>query len=154
MVTEPPSQPREDGSPHGVDPTGWPEPPVHPGYPGYPPAYPGQPAAYPGYPGYPPAYPGYPPGLRPEPPEASDVRAQAIIALCINLIAIGSCCALLSIPAVVTSGLAIGRVDTDLPTARRLVTWSWGLLAGNVVLVLLVAVAWFGLFTGMGTAFP
>ena len=49
------------------------------------------------------------------------------------------CCGLASIGGAIMAGMAIGRVDTDLPVARRQLAWSWGLLAANLLIALVVA---------------
>jgi branched-subunit amino acid ABC-type transport system permease component len=91
---------------------------------------------YPGYgaPGYP--TPGYPTGRS---PEASSLRGQAITSLILNILAVVFCCGLASIGGAIMAGMAIGRVDTDLPVARRQLAWSWGLLAANLLIALVVA---------------
>jgi hypothetical protein len=96
----------------------------------------GYPAPQYGAPGYP--APGYPMGPV-RPPEAQSLRTQAITALILNILAVLFCCGLASIGGAIMAGLAIGRVDTDLPVARRQVAWSWGLLAANLVIALIVA---------------
>jgi hypothetical protein len=68
------------------------------------------------------------------------VRTQAIVALVLSGVSLLFCCALPCVASIVTSSLALGRVDTDLPAARRLVAWSWGILAGGVVLGILIVV--------------
>jgi hypothetical protein len=153
----PPSPPPEASPPYGA-PYGTPPPPPEApppsatpyGTPAPPPEAPpygaptyGQ-AGYPapqygsgyGAPGYP--APGYPMGPV-RSPEASSLRSQAITALILNILAVVFCCGLASIGGAIMAGLAIGRVDTDLPVARRQLAWSWGLLAANLVIALILA---------------
>jgi hypothetical protein len=97
--------------------------------------------------GYPPQYgAAMPPYGWSRPPEASSLRTQAIVALVVSVASVLFCCSPLLIASAITSGIAIGRVDTDLDSARRLVRWSWGLVIASVVL----GVAFFAVFVGMG----
>jgi len=81
---------------------------------------------------------GYPPAYPVRGPEASSVRTQAIAALIVNIIATVFCCGLASIAGAIVAGVSLSRVDSDLPGARRLVAWSWGLLAANIVIAAIV----------------
>jgi hypothetical protein len=79
------------------------------------------------------------------------VRTQAIVAL------IANCCGLLlcglTLPGVITSAIALSRVDHDLPSGRRLLMWSWILLALAVVVFALLMVAVVGLIA-VGSTSP
>ncbi|MFI6602288.1 hypothetical protein ACIBHX_39065 [Nonomuraea sp. NPDC050536] len=64
-------------------------------------------------------------GHPPPRPEADKARANAIVALVLNCLAIPSCCNLLAIPGAIMAGLALGRVNNDTAGARRMLVWSW-----------------------------
>jgi hypothetical protein len=73
----------------------------------------------------------------------------------LNIISVLFCCLPLGIAGAITSGLAIGRADTDVASAKRLVGWGWGLLAASIVvgiggLILLFA---FGAFSESSTTY-
>jgi hypothetical protein len=94
--------------------------------------YGGSPYAPPGqnpYP-YPPA-PGHP--YAPLSGEAQSLRTQAIVALVLNGLSI-FCCGILGIPGVIVTALALGKVHHDVPGARTLVKWGWGLLIASLAL--------------------
>ena len=158
---QPGGRPSDEAPPQGPDPyvPGY-DPYGQPGYPppgypasgytaGYPPGYgppPGyeQPAGY-GQAGYPqPTYPTYPtyPGYTvypypppyPVPPPGDGPRNQAIAALVANVVAAVLCCPLVGIAGIVLSAVAMSRSDRDPDSARRLVKWSWGVLAATIVL--------------------
>ena len=142
MTTPPgeePGQQPEVPPPYGT-------PPGHGTPPGYgappPPAY-GVPPAY----GYAqPAY-GYP-GWRD--PAADSVRTQAIVALVVGIVLGLLCCIPGGIGSAVTAGLAMGRVDRDVASARRLVRWSWGITAASVVLGVVAVVLLLAFASGPG----
>ena len=58
----------------------------------------------------------------------------------LNIVAGLFCCALPSIAGAIVAGLAIGRADHDLPSARKLVAWGWGLLVASVLLGIVIVV--------------
>ena len=93
------------------------------------------------------------PARPPLSPEANGVRNQAIIALVCNATLVLLTCflALPSIGGIVTSSIALGRVGTDVPGARRLVKWSWGLLAASVALGILAIISIVALFASSTT---
>jgi hypothetical protein len=144
-------QPPQYGTPpaYGSPPYGTP-PPAYGALPPYgaPPAY-GAPPPYGAPPAYgaPPTYgappygaPPYGGGYQPETPEQSSLRHQAIAALVVNgiLVVLSCLAALPSLGGVITAAIAIGQVRTDPVNARRLVRWSWGLLAATVILTILL----------------
>ena len=52
------------------------------------------------------------------------------------------CCGVLSIPGIIVTALALGKVRHDLRAARTLVNWGWGLLGASVALwVVFIALA-------------
>jgi hypothetical protein len=67
-------------------------------------------------------------------PEASSTRTQAIIAMTLNIVSVLFCCAPLGIAGAIVAGIGIGRSDTDVASAKRLVAWGWGLLIASAVL--------------------
>ena len=145
-MSQPPAGPSPEPSPepeqpYGQQPGGPPPygtPP--PGY-GAPPGY-GPPAAYGPY-GTPVPY-GYPqPGYGYagwRDPASDAVRTQAIVALVVGILLGLACCIPGGIASAVTAGIAMGRADTDVASARRLVRWSWGITATSVVLGVVVLV--------------
>ena len=141
---------------------GTPQPPPPPppyeappsyGTPPPPPSYGTPPVA--GYGPPPPPY-GYAPAPMPygsswmpaRSPEASSARTQAIIAMTLNIVSVLFCCAPLGIAGAITAGIGIGRADTDVASAKRLVAWGWGLLIASAVL----AVVGFIIFVVFGLA--
>ena len=79
-----------------------------------------------GAPGY-----GYgPPGT----PARSSSNASTIAALVCNIVAVVTCCGVLSIPGAITSAIAMSRVDTDPESARKLTLWSWVLFGLSFVI--------------------
>lgn len=76
---------------------------------------------------------GYGYGTPPR-PNTDGSRANAIVALVLNLIATVSCCNILAIPGAVLAGMALGRLENDLGTAKRMLVWSWVLFAAGFVL--------------------
>lgn len=68
---------------------------------------------------------GYPPP--PKQPNADGPRANAIVALVLNLMATMACCNLLAIPGAILAGLALGKVSTEPESAKRMLVWSWTL---------------------------
>ena len=80
---------------------------------------------------------GYgPPGMPTKPPN----NGSTVAALVCNIVSVVLCCGVLSIPGVVTSAIAMGRMHSDPESARRLTTWSWVLFGISVVLGLIVIV--------------
>lgn len=74
---------------------------------------------------------GYgPPGV----PQNQASNGSAIAALICNIVLFMFCASLLAIPGIVTAALAMGRVQTDPQSARRLTIWSWALFAVVIVL--------------------
>lgn len=106
--------------------------PPQPGYP-VPPPYP--PPGYPGGAGS--GYTGGYTGVGSS-PEQQSTRTQAVVSLVLNILSVLACANVLGIVGAILAGVALGRLDTDLPSARNLVRWSWILLVGGLVLLLLV----------------
>jgi hypothetical protein len=78
---------------------------------------------------------GYgPPGV----PQNQASNGSAIAALICNIVLFMFCASILAIPGIVTAALAMGRVQTNPQSARRLTIWSWSLFA--VVIVLGIAI--------------
>ncbi|GAA0573907.1 DUF4190 domain-containing protein [Actinomadura livida] len=78
-----------------------------------------------GYSGY-----GYgPPGMPTKPPR----DANTVAALVCNIVGVLLCCGVLSIPGVITSAIAMGRLQSDPESARKLTVWSWVLFGASVV---------------------
>jgi hypothetical protein len=50
-----------------------------------------------------------------------------------NILGVLFCFNPLGIGGAITAGIALGRCDTDVQSARKLVNWGWGLLAAAVV---------------------
>ncbi|MBI4944104.1 MAG: hypothetical protein HY830_25465 [Actinobacteria bacterium] len=157
-----PEPPRPDAGPpaYGTPPPYGP-PPGSPGYgpPGYGPpgsGY-GPPYGYAqyGYAQYGPQYGyGVPYGVWQRSPEATSLRTQAIVGLVVSAVLVLLCCSPLLIASAITAGIALGRVDQDLDSARRLVRWTWGLVIASVVLmvVLLAVLIGAGAFSAGGAA--
>jgi hypothetical protein len=101
-----------------------------------------------GYPGgYPATQPqGYYGAPRPTSPEQSSTRTQGILALILNIVSVLFCCNLFGIVGAVLAGIALGRVDNDLPSARNLIKWSWILLGGGLALAVIGAILYFAFF--------
>jgi hypothetical protein len=79
-----------------------------------------------GYPGH-----GYgPPGMPTKPPG----NGSTVAALVCNIVSVALCCGILSVPGVVTSAIAMGRLQSDPESARKLTVWSWVLFGASVVL--------------------
>lgn len=88
-------------------------------------------------PGY--GQPGYgygPPGV----PYQTQSNGSTIAALVCNAVAILLCCNIVAIPGVVTAAVALGRTQTDPPSARRLTIWSWSLFAASVFIAIIVLI--------------
>ncbi|MFD0691886.1 DUF4190 domain-containing protein [Actinomadura fibrosa] len=81
-------------------------------------------------PGYGYGYGYGPPGV----PHAPSSNGSTIAALVCNIVGIVLCCNILAIPGVITAAIAMGRVQTDPRSARKLTIWSWCLFAASVVL--------------------
>ncbi|MBC6460293.1 hypothetical protein [Actinomadura sp. HBU206391] len=76
---------------------------------------------------------GYgPPGV----PYGSSGNGSTIGALICNILLTVLCCNLLAIPGIVTSTIAINRVQTNPDSARTLTAWSWVLFAANIVIMI------------------
>ncbi|XRQ11233.1 DUF4190 domain-containing protein [Actinomadura welshii] len=102
------------GEPYGSDPYG------------------GGPDPYGGAYGY-----GYgPPGMPTKPPS----NASTIAALVCNIVCVAMCCGIVSIPGVVTSAIALGRVQSDPESARKLTMWSWILFGVSLVLGIILII--------------
>ncbi|WP_433466769.1 hypothetical protein [Spirillospora sp. CA-128828] len=90
-----------------------------------------------GQPGY--GQPGYgygPPGV----PYGAPSNGSTIAALVCNAVAILLCCNIVAIPGVITAAVALGRTQTDPPSARRLTIWSWSLFAASVFIAIIVLI--------------
>ena len=120
------SEPGPTHQPYGQDPYGQSSPYGQPGY---------------GQPGY-----GYgPPGV----PHRATSNGFTIAALVCNAVAIVMCCNIVAIPGVITAAIALGRVQTDPESARRLTIWSWSLFAASLVIgvALLIVYVLFGIMS-------
>ncbi|MBD2900246.1 hypothetical protein amrb99_92470 [Actinomadura sp. RB99] len=86
------------------------------------------------------AYGSYgPPGV----PQAPANNGSAIAALVCNCVVALLCCNIVAIPGIVTGALALGRVQTDPASARRLTIWSWSLFAASLLIGIIIAVVYF-----------
>jgi hypothetical protein len=86
---------------------------------------------------------GYgPPGV----PRGSASSGAAIAALVCNIVAVVLCGGIFAIPGIVTAAIAMGRVQTDPESARRLTIWSWVILGISIVL----AIVLIGVFVALG----
>lgn len=151
-----PSEPSNPSNPSGTA-SGSPESPAHgtggyPPPPGYPPGQPGYPSGQQGYPAPPPSPPpGYPGGYSGgytggytgagTSPEQQSVRTQAVVSLVLNVLSLLAMANVFGIAGGILAGVALGRVDTDLGSARNLVRWSWIVLVGGLALLLLAVLA-------------
>ncbi|MEV0593033.1 hypothetical protein [Nonomuraea cavernae] len=98
--------------------------------------YPYQPYGAP-YGQQPPPYYGQDYGYgQPPPPHSEGPKAQSIVALVLNLLAIVSCCNILAIPGAVLAGMSLGRATTEPEAARGMLVWSWVLFATGFVLTI------------------
>ncbi|MEV4006892.1 DUF4190 domain-containing protein [Actinomadura sp. NPDC049753] len=82
-------------------------------------------------PGY--GQPGYgygPPGV----PHRTTSNGSTIAALVCNAVAIVMCCNIVALPGLITAAVALGRVQTDPESARKLTIWSWSLFAASIVI--------------------
>lgn len=85
------------------------------------------------------AYYGYgygPPGV----PQTPTRNGSTIAALVCNCLLTAFCCGLLAIPGIITSGIALGRTQTDPDSARNLTLWSWVIFAINIALMVALVV--------------
>jgi hypothetical protein len=96
------------------------------------------------------AVPG--PGYGPPIPPAS--QGSAIGALVCNIVATFFCCFLLAVPGIITSAIALGRIQTDPESARNLTKWGWGLFIVQAVLGLILGVIYFVLILSGALADP
>jgi hypothetical protein len=80
-----------------------------------------------------------PPGV----PQAPANNGSAIAALVCNCVVALLCCNIVAIPGIVTGALALGRVQTDPASARRLTIWSWSLFAASLLIGIIIAVVYF-----------
>ncbi|GAA2171202.1 hypothetical protein [Actinomadura napierensis] len=127
---------------YGGRPPGWQDP--YGGYGGTPgwddPGGYGQPGY--GQPGYgQPGYPYGPPGV----PQAPTSNGSTIAALVCNCVVAVLCCNIVAIPGIVTGALALGRVNTDPQSARKLTIWSWSLFAASILIGIVIAVVYFAI---------
>ncbi|MEO3829409.1 hypothetical protein [Actinomadura sp. B10D3] len=93
--------------------------------------------------GYQPGYgqPGYgygPPGVPYQPAN----NGSTIAALVCNAVAILVCCNIVAIPGVITAAIALGRTQTDPPSARKLTIWSWSLFGASVAIGVIVLIVY------------
>ncbi|MFG2085862.1 MULTISPECIES: DUF4190 domain-containing protein [unclassified Spirillospora] len=88
----------------------------------------------PGQPGYGYGPPGYPAKPR--------NNANTTAALVCNIVGVLLCCGILSIPGVITAAIAMGRVESDPESARKLTIWSWVLFGVSIVLGIILAVVY------------
>jgi hypothetical protein len=97
--------------------------------------------------GYPAPQPhGYYGTPSPASPEQSSTRTQGILSLILNIVSVLFCCNIFGIVGAVLAGIALGRVDNDLPSARNLIKWSWILLGGGLALAVIGAILYFAFF--------
>jgi hypothetical protein len=83
---------------------------------------------------------GYgPPGV----PYGSSGSGSAIGALICNILLTVLCCNVLAIPGIVTSAIAVNRVQTDPDSARSLTAWSWVIFAANIVIGITLIVVFY-----------
>jgi hypothetical protein len=83
------------------------------------------------------------PGYRTATPEQASTRTQAILALVLNIVSVLLCGNIFGIVGAVLSGIALGKIDADLPQARTLLRWGWILLAGGLALTVLAVLGIF-----------
>jgi hypothetical protein len=82
---------------------------------------------------------GYgPPGVPYQPAN----NGSTIAALVCNAVAILLCCNVVAIPGVITAAIALGRTQTDPPSARKLTIWSWSLFGASVAIGIIVLVVY------------
>ncbi|MBO2464604.1 hypothetical protein [Actinomadura violacea] len=79
-----------------------------------------------------------PPGV----PHAPASNGSAIAALVCNCVVALLCCNIVAIPGIVTGALALGRVQTDPASARRLTIWSWSLFAASVLIGIILLIVY------------
>ncbi|WP_242900565.1 DUF4190 domain-containing protein [Actinomadura terrae] len=80
---------------------------------------------------------GYgPPGV----PYGQTRDGSTIAALICNIIGVALCCNILAIPGVVLAAIAMGRVQTDPESARKLTMWSWIMFVAAIVLGIVFAI--------------
>ncbi|MEU9022989.1 hypothetical protein [Actinomadura sp. NPDC048394] len=118
------------------------------GYGGVPPGWHDPYGGYGGTPGWddggaygPQGHPYGPPGV----PHAPANNGSAIAALVCNCVVALMCCNIVAIPGIVTGALALGRVQTDPASARRLTIWSWSLFAASLLIGIIIAVVYFAI---------
>jgi hypothetical protein len=86
---------------------------------------------------------GYgPPGL----PQRPASNGSAVAALVCNIVLFVTCASIFAIPGIVTSALAMSRVQTDPESARRLTVWSWALFGVTIV----IGIALIGVLIAIG----
>jgi hypothetical protein len=86
---------------------------------------------------------GYgPPGL----PQQPASNGSAIAALVCNIVLFVACASIFAIPGIVTAALAMGRVQTNPESARRLTVWSWVLFG----VVIVIGIALIGVLIAIG----
>ena len=73
----------------------------------------------------------------------SQTPGSTIAAIICSCLALGFCCNILAIPAIVTSVMAASRAGRDLESANRLTQWSWVILTLAFVLPILAGVTLF-----------
>ncbi|WP_245667493.1 hypothetical protein [Actinomadura macra] len=88
--------------------------------------------------GPPPGYGYGPPGV----PYAPASNGSTIAALICNIVAIVLCCNIVAIPGVILAAIAMGRVQSDPHSARKLTLWSWILFGASIVIGIVVLVLW------------
>ncbi|MDL4820469.1 hypothetical protein [Actinomadura opuntiae] len=86
-------------------------------------------------------YPYGPPGV----PHARPSNGSTIAALVCNCVVAVLCCNIVAIPGIITGALALGRVNTDPASARRLTIWSWSLFAASILIGIILAVVYFAI---------
>ncbi|GAA2872308.1 hypothetical protein GCM10010517_32630 [Streptosporangium fragile] len=92
-------------------------------------------------------------GYAPPPqPGNEGVRTHAVVALVVSIVMAMSCYVSLGgITGAILSGIALGKVDTDVRTARNLLKWTWISIGANVALIVLGIVAF--IIAGINGAF-
>jgi len=91
---------------------------------------------------------GYgPPGV----PATTASNGSALGALIANIVLSMTCCGLLAIPGIITSAIAMGRVNSDPASARNLTLWSWIIFAVNIVIMVAIVIVYVALNARSGT---
>lgn len=125
---------------YGGTPPGWQDP------------YGGQGWADAPYPGAqpPPGYHPYaygPPGVRPT------SNASTTACLVCNIASVLLCCGILGIPGAIVAAIAMGRVDSDPASARKLTIAGWILFGLSIFCGIIIGVVWFIYLVNSGSSY-